>query len=209
MKKILNLIKKNIFGIIICGIIFGSVGVYAGTKFYASDVSVNTPTGSSLGSNATLQDSLDELYSLADSSNEISSLKIEVSSLREELSNLKTTVNENGKNIYWYFNAKTQVKSHTDQTICSVDLTPGSYLIYFNQAFSANSIGQRVVRLLTTIDDWGTADVRVANQNNGITEMNITTPLILDKNRTLHFIASQDSGSTLTGSTICQVVKLG
>ena len=62
---------------------------------------------------------------------------------------------------------------------------------------------------MTTIDDWGTADVRVANQNNGITEMNITTPLILDKNRTLHFIASQDSGSTLTGSTICQVVKLG
>mgnify|MGYP004626483805 CR=1 FL=1 len=63
MKKVLNLIKKNIFGIIIGGLIFGSVGVYAATKFYASDVSVNAPTGSSLGSNATLQNALDDLYS--------------------------------------------------------------------------------------------------------------------------------------------------
>ncbi len=62
--------KKIIFGII-SGIIFGSVGVYAGTKFYASDVAVSTPTGSNLGSNATLQDSLDELYSIADKYDEL------------------------------------------------------------------------------------------------------------------------------------------
>ena len=55
--------KKLIIGIIIGGIIFGSIGVYAGTKFYASDVSVNAPTGSNLGSNATLQNALDDLYS--------------------------------------------------------------------------------------------------------------------------------------------------
>ena len=47
--------KKLIIGIIIGGIIFGSIGVYAGTKMYASDVSVNAPTGSNLGSNATFK----------------------------------------------------------------------------------------------------------------------------------------------------------
>ncbi len=54
--------KKIIFEIII-GLIFGSISVYAGSKFYASDVSVNAPTGSNLGSNATLQNALDDLYS--------------------------------------------------------------------------------------------------------------------------------------------------
>ncbi len=54
--------KKIIAGIII-GLVLGSVSVYAGTKFYASDVSVNAPTGSGLGSNATLQNALDDLYS--------------------------------------------------------------------------------------------------------------------------------------------------
>ena len=70
MKKVLNLIKKNIFGIII-GLIFGSVSVYAGTKFYAGDVSVDSPAGSNLGSGATLQNSLDELYSIADKYDEL------------------------------------------------------------------------------------------------------------------------------------------
>ena len=70
MKKVLNLIRKNIFGIII-GLLLGSISVYAGAKFYASDVSVNAPTGSSLGSNATLQDSLDELYSISDKYDEL------------------------------------------------------------------------------------------------------------------------------------------
>ncbi len=62
MKKFLNLIKKNIFGIIISGIVFGSVGVYAGTKFYANGILVSAPTGSNLGSNTTLQNALDDLY---------------------------------------------------------------------------------------------------------------------------------------------------
>ena len=54
--------KKIIAGIII-GLVLGSVSVYAGTKFYASDVSVTAPIGSGLGSNATLQNALDDLYS--------------------------------------------------------------------------------------------------------------------------------------------------
>ena len=75
--------KKIIIGIIIGGIIFGSIGIYAGTKFYASDVSVSAPTGSNLGSNATLQDSLDELYSIADKYNE---LKTEINALKNNTS---------------------------------------------------------------------------------------------------------------------------
>ena len=63
--------KKIIITIMICGIIFGSIGAYAGSNFYASDVSVNAPTGSNLGSNATLQSSLDELYSIADKYDEL------------------------------------------------------------------------------------------------------------------------------------------
>ena len=70
--------KKIILGIII-GLILGSVSVYAGTKMYASDVSINTPTGSNLGSDATLQNSLDELYSIADKYDE---LKTEINSLK-------------------------------------------------------------------------------------------------------------------------------
>ena len=62
--------KKIMLGIIV-GLVLGSVSVYAGTKFYASDVAVSTPTGSNLGSNATLQDSLDELYSIADKYDEL------------------------------------------------------------------------------------------------------------------------------------------
>ena len=61
--------KKLIIGII--GLVLGSVSVYAGTKFYASDVSVSVPTGSNLGSNATLQSALDELYSIADKYDEL------------------------------------------------------------------------------------------------------------------------------------------
>ena len=75
--------KKIIIGIIIGGIIFGSIGIYAGAKFYASDVSVSAPTGSNLGSNATLQDSLDELYSIADKYNE---LKTEINALKNNTS---------------------------------------------------------------------------------------------------------------------------
>ncbi len=62
--------KKIILGIII-GLILGSVSVYAGSSFYANGISVNAPTGSNLGSNATLQDSLDELYSIADNNDEV------------------------------------------------------------------------------------------------------------------------------------------
>ena len=62
--------KKLIIGIIIV-IILGSVSVYAGSKFYASDVSVTAPTGSNLGSDATLQGTLDELYSIADKYDEL------------------------------------------------------------------------------------------------------------------------------------------
>ncbi len=74
--------KKIILGIIISGIIFGSVGVYAGSNFYANGISVNAPTGSSLGSDATLQNSLDELYSIADKYDEINK---KINSLKNDM----------------------------------------------------------------------------------------------------------------------------
>ena len=74
--------KKIILGIIISGIIFGSVGVYAGSNFYANGISVNAPTGSNLGSDATLQDSLDDLYSIADKYDE---LKKEINSMLDKM----------------------------------------------------------------------------------------------------------------------------
>ncbi len=76
--------KKIILGIIIGGLIFGSVGVYAGSNFYANGISVNAPTGSNLGSDATLQNSLDELYSIADKYDE---LKKEINSLKSDMLN--------------------------------------------------------------------------------------------------------------------------
>ena len=75
--------KKLIIGIII-GLVLGSVSVYAGTKFYASDIAVSAPTGSNLGNDATLQDSLDELYSIADKYDE---LKTKISSLKSDVIN--------------------------------------------------------------------------------------------------------------------------
>ena len=76
--------KKIIITIMICGIIFGSIGAYAGSNFYASDVSVNAPTGSNLGSNATLQSSLDELYSIADKYDELNK---KINSLKNDVIN--------------------------------------------------------------------------------------------------------------------------
>ena len=76
--------KKLVITSIICGIIFGSVGVYAGSNFYANGISVSVPTGSSLGSDATLQNSLDELYNIADKYDE---LKKEISSLKSDVIN--------------------------------------------------------------------------------------------------------------------------
>ena len=74
--------KKIILGIIISGIIFGSVGVYAGSNFYANGISVNAPTGSNLGSNANLQNSLDELYSIADKYDELNK---KINSLKSDM----------------------------------------------------------------------------------------------------------------------------
>ena len=88
MKKVLNLIRKNIFGIII-GLLLGSISVYAGAKFYASDVSVNAPTGSSLGSNATLQDSLDELYSISDKYDELNKKIANLTEVKDVKGSLK------------------------------------------------------------------------------------------------------------------------
>ena len=88
MKKVLNLIKKNIFGIII-GLLLGSISVYAGTKFYARDVSVTAPTGSGLGSNATLQDSLDELYSIADKYDELNKKIANLTEIKDVKGSLK------------------------------------------------------------------------------------------------------------------------
>ena len=76
--------KKIILGIIISGIIFGSVGVYAGSNFYANGISVNAPTGSSLGSDANLQNSLDELYSIADKYDELNK---KINSLKSDMLN--------------------------------------------------------------------------------------------------------------------------
>ena len=74
--------KKIIQGIIIGGIIFGSVGVYAGSNFYANGISVSAPTGSNLGSDATLQNSLDELYSIADKYDELNK---KINSLKSDM----------------------------------------------------------------------------------------------------------------------------
>ena len=74
--------KKIILGIVIGGIIFGSVGVYAGSNFYANGISVSAPTGSNLGSDATLQNSLDELYSIADKYDELNK---KINSLKSDM----------------------------------------------------------------------------------------------------------------------------
>ena len=63
MKKILNLIKKNIFGVIIGGIIFGTIGAYAATQLASSSVYYNN--ANSGGSSNTVSGALDELYTKA------------------------------------------------------------------------------------------------------------------------------------------------
>ena len=55
MKK---MIKSRIFLVIICGIVFTSIGVYAVTKYNATDIVYNASDGTSM----TVNDALNELY---------------------------------------------------------------------------------------------------------------------------------------------------
>ena len=195
MKKVINIIKKNIFGIIICGIIFGSVGVYAGTKFYASDVSVNAPTGSSLGSNATLQDSLDELYSIAGDNEKINTRLT-------NLENKKSTI------PYSYYGANVSVSSGTLNTLKKVTLPAGTYIIFFQKCFVGSSSGYRQIILSFQPDvDWA-VDTILGASSSGLTTVTMTVPIVLSKSATLQFMAQQNSGVTLSGCMYYQIVKL-
>ena len=55
MKKV---IKSRMFLVIICGIVFTSIGVYAATTYNATDVVYNASDGTSM----TVNDALDDLY---------------------------------------------------------------------------------------------------------------------------------------------------
>ena len=63
MKRIINFIKDYTFGFILSILIFGVVGVYAATTIHASKLSVDTTNMEGIGSNKTVQDSIEYLYS--------------------------------------------------------------------------------------------------------------------------------------------------
>ncbi len=195
MKKVINIIKKNIFGIIIGGIIFGSVGVYAGAKFYASDVAVNAPTGSSLGSNATLQDSLDELYSIADNNEKIETRLT-------NLENKKSTI------PYSYYSDNVSVPSGSLTTLKKITLPAGTYIIYFQKGFNGSASGYRQIRLSVQPDVNWAVDTILGSSPSGLTTVTMTVPLTLSKSVTLQFMAQQNSGVTLSGCMYYQIIKL-
>ena len=134
--------KKIIIGIIIGGIIFGSIGIYAGTKFYASDVSVNAPTGSNLGSDATLQNSLDELYSIADKYDE---LKAEINALKNNTS--KEYLNK----IYPIGSIYMSMNNTSPATFLGGTWEPlkDRFLIGAGNSYSVNSTGGETTHKLT------------------------------------------------------------
>ena len=141
MKKVLNLIKKNIFGIII-GLVLGSVSVYAGTKMYASDVSVNAPAESHLGSNATLQNALDDLYSIADKYDE---LKTEINALKNNTS--KEYLNK----IYPIGSIYMSMNNISPATFLGGTWEPlkDRFLIGAGNSYSVNSTGGETTHKLT------------------------------------------------------------
>ena len=83
MKKMLNLIKNNtLFGIIIGGIIFGSIGVGATAYLYNSnEVSYSNSNSSSTN----VKEALDELYT--QSENKSFKIKIDLTSIVQSNSN--------------------------------------------------------------------------------------------------------------------------
>ena len=62
MKRIINFIKDYTFGFILSILVFGVVGVYAATSIQASKLSVDTTNIEGIGSNKTVQDSIEYLY---------------------------------------------------------------------------------------------------------------------------------------------------
>ena len=127
--------RKIIVSIIICGLILGSVSVYAGTKFYASDVSVNVPTGSNLGSNANLQNALDDLY------NKINSY---------------TKKYENGTAVY--YNPTTGEKCTSSSAVSTTGTKTGCMKWYtFNDSEGSSSVNLILDHNTTAIVQWNSS----------------------------------------------------
>lgn len=63
MKKILNFIKDYTFGFFLGILLFGMVGVYATTILQASNLPIDTTNMPNVGSNKTVQDTIEYLYS--------------------------------------------------------------------------------------------------------------------------------------------------
>ena len=101
MKKI---IKSRIFLIVICGIIFTGLGVYATTIYKASDVVYNASDGSSMNVN----DALNELYNN-----------------RDKLTNF---------NLTQIATASTGISGSADKVFLTKTLEQGKYFILFSAA---------------------------------------------------------------------------
>ena len=92
MKKV---IKSRIFLIIICGIVFISIGAYAATTYKAREVLYTSSDGTSMN----VEDALNELYTKTD--NEITSKQFTFTSTESNLFQTKN-ISVEGKTIIGY-----------------------------------------------------------------------------------------------------------
>ena len=112
MKKI---IKSRIFLIVICGIIFTGLGVYATTIYKASDVVYNASDGSSMNVN----DALNELYNN-----------------RDKLTNF---------NLTQIATASTGISGSADKVFLTKTLEQGKYLIQISSATTEYGASTNVI----------------------------------------------------------------
>ena len=107
-----NIIKSRVFLILICGLIFTGLGVYAATTYKASDVVYNASDGTSMNVN----DALNELYNKNNNLNItlVDGYSIKFVTQRPTGVNLKvyTYLYKNGEQIGYYENTNTGVYSY-------------------------------------------------------------------------------------------------
>lgn len=115
MKKV---IKNRIFLILICGIIFISVGIYAATTYKASDVIYNASDGSSMSVN----DALNDLYNNRETLTNFNFTKISSTSINISGKNSTTILTktlEQGKYFILFSAATTEYSALSNVTGCS------------------------------------------------------------------------------------------
>lgn len=103
---------------------------------------------------------------------------------------------------------KSVASSTNEQVVCSVNLTPGVYVLAGTVQFPSNSTGYRTIIFSTTYQGNEKTGATVTALNGQITRLQKTRIVKATSNVTLNLYAYQNSGSTLSCVGSIEYVKL-